>query len=294
MAFPTTSPPSFTAPWQVSLSNASGNLILGGNAYAIYEIDGLLGMPDVTTNDAQRPRNQGAYVGFDVMSERVLTITGDVVSDGTSLMHAIQALTAYMTPQQGYGATEYPMWVYWPNFITNGTNTAVGLMVRPRKRPVNLDLGASIGAVADFTFQLAATDPRLYTAPVTTTVTASGGSTIGTLSCVNAGNYQTSPVLTFTGPMNTGWQFVASGAGTGTVVVNQALASGDTFSINLDTKVCTYTPSGGGATNGRSAISTAVTWPSGNVGTTTYTITAAGMTSSVSAASINYASAYLV
>ena len=284
MAFPTSSAPSFTAAWQVGVSNATSSLILGnGTSYAVTQIDGI-GMPNVDAADGSRPREQGDMVGIDFLGGRDITITGDVTADGTSLQHALQALAKVTTTTIGYGGVEYPLWINVPNLVSVGVNTPLAAMVRPRKRDIPFDLAHTAG-LASYALQFSATDPRWYTASVTASRTNTGAITI-----TNAGNYETRPIYTVTGPINTGWTL---SNGTATITVNKALTSGSTLVLDSDFHTATYTPSGGGATNGRGYLGASPGWWSCAPGTTTVTLAGSGASGST-ALSASYSSAWML
>lgn len=283
MAFPTTSPPSFTSAWQVGIQNATSSLTLGyGTAYAISQIDGIA-LPNIEQADGSRPRDQGLMTGIDFLGGRDIVLTGDIVSDGTSLQHATQQLAKVTTTSIGYGGVEYPLWINVPNLVTAGTNTPMAAMVRPRKRDIPFDLAHTVG-LASFTIQMSATDPRWYTQSTTASRTNTGNITI-----TNAGNYETRPIYTVTGPIATGWTL---SNGTSTITVNLALTAGSTLSLDSDFHVVTYTPSGGSATNGRAYLGSNPSWWYCAPGTTTVTLAGSGATSST-ALSASYASAWM-
>ena len=294
MAFPTTSPPTFSAPWQVSLQNAANptGLLLGqGTPYAVYDIEGA-GSPTVETGDISRPRDQGLQLGSDYLAGRDLVITGDIVSDGTSLQHAVAQLAIVTTTTYGYASTEYPMWINVPNLITAGTNTPIASMVRPRKKDLPFDLGFSINEVAQFTLQMSATDPRFYSLPNNVTTTATGSTVNAVASMTNAGNYETRPLYTITGPIASGWTLTTSSGGSLTVIL--ALTSGQSVIIDPDQKTVVFN-NGSTVTNARSYLGASPTWwncPAN--ATTTATLAGTGGTASVTSLNVEYCSAWIL
>ena len=292
MAFPTTSPPSFSSAWQISLQNSqnTSGLILGlGTAYGVSQIDGI-GAPVIETSDGSRPRDQGDLVGLDFLAGRDMVLTGDVVSDGTSLQHAIEQLALVTTPILGYGGVEYPMWINMPNLVSAGTNTPMASLVRCRKRDIPFDLGFSVG-YATFALQMSSTDPRFYGAPITNTQINTGGLSSIAVSVTNGGNYETRPVVTVTGPIASGFTIIASGASTGSLTVNKALAAGDTLVVDTDLHTAQFTHSGV-TTNARAALGTSPTWWTTNPGTTSIALAGSSLTTATSIAA-NYSPAWI-
>ena len=293
MAFPTTSPPTFSAPWQVSLQNAanpSGLLLGQGTPYAIYDIEGA-GSPTVETGDISRPRDQGLQIGNDYLAGRDLVITGDIISDGTSLQHAVAQLAIVTTTTYGYASTEYPMWINVPNLYAPGTSLAVASMVRPRKRDLPFDLGFSINEVAQFTLQMSATDPRFYSSVSNATTAASGSTVSALVSLTNIGNYETRPIYTVAGPIASGWTLVSSNGGS--LTVNLALTSGQSVVIDTDQKTVVFN-NGSTLSNARSYLGTSPTWWNcPGTATTTATLSGTGGSSGVTSLNAQYCSAWI-
>lgn len=269
MAFPTTAAPVLSN-WQYSYNG----LTLGASTpYAIYDTSGL-DLPNVRTGDSSRAREVGQFTGLDVLDGRDVVITGDVISDGTSLQHAAEALGTAFLPS---ATTEFPLWVQIPNY------PAMALMCRSRKRTVPVDLAYSMG-LASSVIQVHADDPRLYasvqsstvglgtplgglTFPATPPFTFGGGTVAGIITANNAGNFETRPILTLTGPMTkptifnatTGWSItIISG-----VEAPYTINAGDTMVIDTDLHSVQYFVGGTGAGATRRAwIAPGSTWPS--------------------------------
>ena len=269
-SFPTTAAPTLSS-WQWSYRG----LTFGpSQPYSVTTVDGF-GMPAVQTGDVQRPRDMGDFSGFDLLSGRDLTLQGDIVSDGTSLQHAISVLAQATTVTTDTTQTEYPMWVAYPNVGTIAT------MVRPRKRDLPLDLG-HVSGLATYALQFRATDPRWYSAATTASRT-----NLGAVTVTNSGNYETRPVITVNGPISSGWTI---SNGTKTLTVNLALTSGQSLAIDLDTRTAQMT--GGTATNVRYALGATPAWFTCGPGSTTITLGGAGASSSTTL-SVQYASAWV-
>jgi hypothetical protein len=271
MAFPTTSAPTLTA-WQLSFKS----LTMGPSTpYGYTQLDGM-GLPNVISGDAQHPRDSGLFTGSDYLAGRDITISGDIITDGTSLQHSLTALAQVSTPVASAPSAESPLWIAVPNVGT------IASMVRCRKRDIPFDITHAAG-LASFAMQFSATDPRWYSAPTTVTRTGPGSVTI-----TNAGNYETRPIITFTGPVSAG--FTISN-GTDTLTSTGGLASGDTLTIDLDTRTVMFDPSGSAvAYAARTYLSPLPGWFVCPAGSSTITFAGTGSTAGIS---VQYASAWM-
>ena len=267
MAFPQTSAPTLSN-FQYSLNG----LTMGqGTPFQFTQVDGL-DFPNVSTADLARPRSHGEFIGMDFLSGRDITLTGDIVSDGTSLQDALYNLGAATQPGVNI---ETPLWIQLPNL------PALASMIRVRKRTTPLDVGY-VGGLASLALQVHATDPRLYTSAqsvTTTPIDPAGGLTFnatfdalfpssggGPLVINNTGNTETFPILTISGYCNsptisnasTGWSLSLLG-----LTIN----TGDHVTIDLQTHSVKYfdgtNPNG---LNIRGAINATTVWPNSVTG----------------------------
>jgi len=270
MAFPTTSPPSLSN-WQMYFNG----LTLGNSTpYALYNVQGL-DLPAIRSGDVPRPREQGEWIGLDLMAGRLITIVGDMISNGTSIESSAQNLGGAFIPG---GTTELPLWFQWANL------PILAAMCRTRKNVTPIDLGFSVNALASMNLQLFATDPRLYAAsqssscgvgtalgggvfPATFPYSFTHGSVAGSIAANNAGNFETRPLLTLTGPLTnptvynatTGWQLTLTNPNQ----VGFTVQSGDTVTIDTDTHAVLYYVGGAGTPAPiRAWIVAGSTWPS--------------------------------
>ena len=271
MAFPAfgTTVPSL-ADYQLEFNE----LTMGFNTpYTAMKIDGF-DAPVIRSGDQAQPRSWGEFQGFDLFGGRDIILTGDAVSDGTSLQSALISLGQATLPAI---STEDPLWVQLPNL------PLLCSMVKVRKRQIPLDIPWSAG-LASVALSMHSTDPRLYTAPselsvglptpaggltfpVTFPVTFGGGGTFGTILAFNSGNVEMRPTFTITGPCtnpavqnsSTGWALgFANPTGTGLT-----LNAGDTLEVDTDLRTVLYTPAGStiSATR-RNWLIPGSTWPS--------------------------------
>jgi Phage tail protein len=310
MSFPTTSAPSLSN-YQLSFNG----LTMGpGTAYGITDIQGL-DLPAISSNDAQRPRDHGQFLGYNFYQGRDITVSGDINSDSTSLQHAIQAFATATVDQI---ATELPLWVQLPNL------PALASMVRPIKRSVPIDINW-VGGLAQMSVLFHASDPRLYAAPQSTTVglgtpvggigfnvtfnaSFGGGTTAGIATCVNAGNIDTRPTFTITGPCTNPTIYNAT-SGYSITLSNPSqtgytVLAGDQVVIDTDLHSVNYYS--GGISAGQPAarrfwIKAGSTWP--NVvngvnalgpGTNTIQFTSQDASAVAGTLTVNWASAYML
>lgn len=264
MSFPTTAAPSLTT-WQMSYQG----LTLGpGTPYALTGITGFA-QPNLGFGDITRPRDVGEIIGLDFYDGRDILISGDIVPDSTSLTHAIQALATSTNRTIADPGTEYPLWINYPNVGT------IGSMVRLRKRDLPVDL-QHVAGLASMNLQFHATDPRWYATPsslstglgspgsglsfnVGFNASFGGGGVGGFLTATNAGNYETRPILTITGPcINPSVTNATTGQ---SIAFGLTMATGDKLVIDTDFRSATYTTSGSTIASSRlGSLTAGSTW----------------------------------
>lgn len=191
----------------------NGLLMGDGTVYDVVAVRGLVGPGQARVSDVLRPLDHGAFVnGGDYAPIRHVEI--DVQIEGTSdsaFSAAVDALGLAMAPQ----AAELPMTFQLPGF-SNGNRF---INCRPRGTTATVDVSYKF-RMPVLTVVLEATDPRIYDATLQTLGlspgSASGGlsfplhwplsfgtATSGTIQAVNAGTFETRPVITLTGPLTT-------------------------------------------------------------------------------------------
>ena len=282
MAFPTTSAPSLNN-WQMQYNSLT---IGAATSYGITKVTGLSDLPVIQQSDVQRPRDLGEFIGAYYPAGR--TVEVDLwcsTLSGSNIQTILSNLASAVTPQF---TTELPLWIQLPNL------PCLASMARPLKKTVDFDTNYSAAQVATPAVQFHATDPRLYASPTTTTTLAAGSTVSAAVSVTNAGNIEMRPTFTITGPISAGFTITATGARTGTLTYNNALASGDTLYIDTDLHVVQQTHSGT-TTNTRGYLGNSPGWftcPAS--ATVTVTLAGSGGTSSVTGITANYASAYLI
>jgi hypothetical protein len=312
MTFPS---PALSAPALANYQLQYNGLAMGpGTPYRITNIAGL-DLPNMRGGDVAYPRDHGEQIGLDLMAGRDVTIDLQVVSDGTSLQHALAAFATAFGPA---GTTEAPLYVQLPNL------PLLAMMCRPRQRSVPITLeGYTVAGVASVAVQVHATDPRLYSAPSTSTTvgapvplggltfpvtfpaTFGGGSATADIFATNAGNVEMRPILVITGPCTdpkivndqTGWSLqFANPAETGFT-----LSTGDTLTVDLMSHSVLYLVNGTTIpTAVRSWVVPGSVWPNATSiaglepGSNTIQFSTADAGGVAGTLTLEYASAYLI
>ncbi|MFJ5924830.1 phage distal tail protein [Kitasatospora sp. NPDC092948] len=128
-----------------------GGLLLGEDSTVVLEeVAGLLDAPEVRSSDAELLQRDGLTPGTDYMGARTVTLTMLALED-----RELPALLAAFAP----GGPERPFEFAFPG-VAGGRSR---IMARVRKRAVTVDSDFHAGR-RRVTVELAATDPRLYSA----------------------------------------------------------------------------------------------------------------------------------
>jgi hypothetical protein len=252
MPFPasTVTPPTLSA-FQFQFQ---GLVIGNSTAFNLKKIEGLRGVPAMRTGDAGRPRDQGAFIGLDVLPGRELTLTldcGPPLGSYANVRAAMVALSGAFVPA---GVTEQPLW-----YSEDGSVVYV-TYARPRALTPVLDITYDKGGLAqDIAAQMFAVDPRWYSTPTSTasmslvnqttgfafplTFPLTFGSTTSAAQATltNAGNMDTRPKFTITGPCTNPSIVNQTQTGSPTIQFNVAMATGDTLAIDTDLHSALYT-----------------------------------------------------
>lgn len=207
-------------------------------------------MPTVRNGDAGRPRSPGRFVGLDVLDGRDIAITGELLTVSST---AWTNLANAMSPG---GTVEYPLYFaspFWGTLVT---------MVRPRKRPMPIDMQAALGNLVSTVLGFSGSDPRWYTTPtnapsvsgagtsagfsfpLTFPLVFGGGSSVGELTVVNPGNIDIPAILTVTGPCTTPSITNASVPGSPNLTFGVTLNTGDQLVIDTDMHTATFFTAG--------------------------------------------------
>lgn len=285
-----------TADYQAQL----GTLLLGaGTAYEINAEDGLSGwddLPGMDTADVQRPSAAGSWPGSLYPQSRIITLQMSVHDDGPG--HAAN-LAALRAAANATLAAETPFAVR-----LGGQLLYCGVRQLQRSLPTGDNYAGRRTPKA--MLQLEATDPRRYTAalssavtappaalggitwPVTWPLTWPTGTAGGTVYVTNAGDYNTPPVITVRGPLTTPAVYRQD---TGAVLeLNTTLGAGDV--VVIDVLADTLTLNGVAAKtllSDRSAAVPTFLMPSGS----TALALRAAVTSPSASMTVTWRSAYL-
>lgn len=265
-----------TMDYQIQL----GALLLG--AGTPYELDGqaaLVGwddLPGIDSSDVPRPNAPGDYSGTSYPQSRIVTCQLSVHGDGPGHAANLAALRAATTAAL---SVETPLAVRVAGQVTF-------ISAKCLQRAIPMGANYAIGATVKAMLQFKATDPRRYVTALSSAVcappTSSGGitwpitwpitwSTLGAsggVSVVNAGDFDTPPVITIIGPLTTPAIYRSD---TGDVLeFNTTLAASDI--VVIDVLADTVTLNGTPAKNllsDRSAPVSSFRMPGGPGGVTT-------------------------
>lgn len=210
-------PVSLGGPTPPSISNWQwqyNGLTMGASTnFGILGVTGL-DLADVRQGDQNFPRDFGQSIGLDVYGGRDVSL--DIWLTGTGGLVANQLL---LSQAMTLGlATEQPLWFQIP------TLGLVCVMARTRKRQMKWDADYAGGAAAKPTAQFHCTDPRIYAAgqSVTITLSSSGGggitfpvgpfpvtfgasSPVSPTTVANTGTMESRPIVIFNGPVTNPW-----------------------------------------------------------------------------------------
>lgn len=220
-------------------------LLLGPDTdYIVTNLEGF-GLPDVRSEDVDRPRDHGVFTSYDYLSGRTLTVSLTVRGDTPENVVAnVDALMAHWQPIYSAPDATKTLAFQLPG---RPTRRVIG---RPRRASVDSTLVKS--GRADVVLEFRATDPRIYsdsefsssmalpqsgggaTFPLTFDLTFGATSEGGFLFVVNDGNFPTRPVVTITGPVDFPKLLNAS---TGQhLTLNLSLPAGHTLVIDFDAR----------------------------------------------------------
>ena len=158
-----------TGDWQIQ---RNGVLLGDGTEFDVSNITGLAGQPATVASERSLSRRHGSIAGEDFLGTRSMVLSFDVVSDTSSLTSKLETLASAFGPS----VNEVPTYFRIPGV---GGGTIVSCDTHVRRRSVPIDLAYSRG-VARASFQLVASDPRLYSSTLKTdTASATEATTVG-------------------------------------------------------------------------------------------------------------------
>jgi len=174
-------------PYQMWFNGLTFAGIDPATSYQLQKATGL-DHPAIRSSDLNRPRDQGAFAGLNLLGPRTITFELIVISDGVSLQHAAEALAAAFVPGV---IAETPLYLQLPN------RPLLGCSARATKYNWPLDISYVLGPSFIATCALVATDPRWYVGPTTVTGPVDNE---GTVVLDNSGDFEMRPILVVTGP----------------------------------------------------------------------------------------------
>jgi hypothetical protein len=168
----TASPVSSLNPYQFAFTpyGASSNFIFGaGTAYAVTNVDGLAGLPDIRNQDDDRGYTDGSYSGRDFYSGRTVTIDITILGNSTySAQYYYNLLQTSLYPQQIGTPSQLGVFQF-------ELASSIGLKImygRVRKITTSVDPEYTFGYITtsvEFFFP----DPRYYDYPYETATATS-------------------------------------------------------------------------------------------------------------------------
>jgi hypothetical protein len=238
-----------------------GDLQFGpGSRYAVTALEGLDDLPDIRSEDVERPGQHGDYTGPDYTGPRTIQLRLGLYADSPDELRALTlALQAATQPQRQPAALQ---------FLDQGR--LVWAKVRKRSLPYDAEYLWSIG---DAALELYCADPYLYgldeKSASTTAYSPSAGRTYplvhprsygaagtsGRLTAVNDGASPAYPVLRLDGPVaNPAIEQVNTGS---ILTLDATLQAGEYLLIDTRTRAVLLM----GSTPRRSWVRAGSTWP---------------------------------
>lgn len=229
-----------TSDYQFSFNGVSFGV---GTNIQVLQSSGLEDLPTVRSNDVNRPRDTGEFIGLDFSGGRDVTVDLLLLdtAGAADLYTTIQALQTATVPIQ---SGTLPLTFQVPGRINRQVNA------RPRRRSIPVNVDYSVRYVkASVEFHCA--DPRIYDVNISTLAlnlpVVSGGlswplhwplswgtATSGAGTATNAGNVNTRAVVTFAGPLTAP---SIKNATTGqTWACSAVLNNGDSLVVDFDQK----------------------------------------------------------
>jgi hypothetical protein len=265
-----------------------------GSDFQILSVDGLEGLPELSTQDSDRGYNDGMFSGRDFLRGRQLIFQMLVLAgSGNSAQQNFNLLqTNLLYQQQGTTAMNFKLSPTDSEYLINARVRSVKAMVDPE-----FTYGFIKVAVNMF-----CPDPRYYSATATTaTMTVQppqgrtydriynliygGGSLSSATVITNNGWTTTYPVITITGPAT---NIVLGNIGMNEyLTINYSLTNTDTLVVDLDQKTISLN-----GVYARNLLAGNSEWFSAPPGTSNFYFTASNTDGSTSAVAV-YRSAYV-
>jgi hypothetical protein len=266
-----------------------------GSDFQILSVDGLEGLPELSTQDSDRGYNDGMFSGRDFLRGRQLIFQMLVLAgSGNSAQQNFNLLqTNLLYQQQGTTAMNFKLSPTDSEYLINARVRSVKAMVDPE-----FTYGFIKVAVNMF-----CPDPRYYSATATSAAMVpsaalgrtydrtynlvyGGGSITNATAIVNNGWTATYPTITITGPVTNP---TVGNVTTGQyLTINTGVTNTDTLVIDLDQKTVTLN-----GVYARNLLTGNSEWFSAPPGTSYFTFTGTNIVVGTTTAVVNYRSAFV-
>lgn len=266
-----------------------------GSNFQILSVDGLEGLPELSTQDSDRGYNDGMFSGRDFLRGRQLIFQMLVLAgSGNSAQQNFNLLqTNLLYQQQGTTAMNFKLSPTDSEFLINARVRSVKAMVDPE-----FTYGFIKVAVNMF-----CPDPRYYSATVTTAsltpqpalgrtydriynLIYGGGSIATSTAITNSGWATTYPTITITGPVTN--PTVGNITTAQYLTINYNLTNTDTLIIDLDQKTISLN-----GFSARNLLAGNSQWFGAPPGTSNYSFTGTNYLIGTTSATVAYRSAYV-
>jgi phage-related protein len=225
--------------WQIG----DGILLGPDTPYGVITVDGFLDQPDIRVDSSERLGDHGSFVFGNFLTERTITMTGDVTGDTDhEFISNVYAMKAAMLPTN----VEIPLRGHIP-----GAGTLVSFCIPVRYNlPTNFETGIHYGLWA---MQFIAGDPRIYDDDVQQVFSGASysygmhfshefgstgvdflGGVDGSVSVTNEGIFPTPPIIDIYGPCSN--PQVINITQSKMIRLNTTLAEGDVVTFDFDAK----------------------------------------------------------
>ena len=212
-----------------------GFLFGSGTSYLVEEVEGLIGLPDVKTNDEAKQDNHGYHRGLDLFAGRRLIFVLNILgSPGTDIENKIRTATSAFQVSKRAGTQEYKLLIKRPG--------RVGLFIECRARRMAFPSNYSTAkGLAKGGAELFASDPRYYSETQTSTFVDIANTAVqGQANVSMSGDFSdgSDPVLEIVGPA-TNPRIQNQADGGRTIRIDVVLSSTDTLVIDVKNKIVT-------------------------------------------------------
>lgn len=206
-----------------------------GTSYIVEEVEGLIGLPDVRTNDEDKQEDHGQHRGVDLLAGRHLIFVLNIIGiAGTDIEDKIRAAITAFQVSKRLGTQEYKLFVQRPG------REKLFIECRARRMAFPSDFNTARG-LAKGGAELKASDPRYYSdTEKTTFVDIANTAVQGQSNITMSGDFVdgVEPILEIVGPA-TNPRIQNQADNNRTVRVDVDLSATDTLLIDSKKKTVT-------------------------------------------------------